>query len=460
MTRQILIFGDNLTGLITAYRLLQYGFHITIINYEHRSNWANPETAQSDHPPTSRGSQYPFRSHEESLPLIVHGFYRSTWTLLQELSFNVFSESACSVDLEIKSLAGSPVLLSRPCYRHWLHPLARFGLCSGLSWSDRIRFINFFEKQWETHRLPDSNLDNQNVESWLRAAKQSDHSLLSFWNPLCRFFLYCDISQASLGSFIEVCSRYWFQGSGNNHTYLAPSETLAHLETSLREILRRKGVRFRNSTTQLHLDIQTHAIQLAKFDDESFKAQAYISTLPPAQLLSLIPERALARFGYFSALIRIPEARGLAVRFALQDVVSHPRLILNSEPFDWIASQSCSISDTPRTMVTCVKLCQSINQDNTDEWLASAAWNCIQNLLSPGAPNTRESSHLPVIHQIGPLVPCREGSRISRPIPQTPISNLFLAGPWTDTNLPSSLESTIISANAAAAAAAAYGMTH
>ena len=43
-----------------------------------------------------------------------------------------------------------------------------------------------------------------------------------------------------------------------------------------------------------------------------------------------------------------------------------------------------------------------------------------------------------------------------RPGTHTPIANLFLAGDWTDTGLPATLESAVVSGERAAAAAAAY----
>jgi uncharacterized protein with NAD-binding domain and iron-sulfur cluster len=43
-----------------------------------------------------------------------------------------------------------------------------------------------------------------------------------------------------------------------------------------------------------------------------------------------------------------------------------------------------------------------------------------------------------------------------RPGTRTPIANLFLAGDWTDTGLPATLESAVVSGERAAAAAAAY----
>ncbi len=46
----------------------------------------------------------------------------------------------------------------------------------------------------------------------------------------------------------------------------------------------------------------------------------------------------------------------------------------------------------------------------------------------------------------------RPGTASLRPLPQSPFPNLFLAGDWTDTGLPATLESAILSGDRCAEA--------
>jgi len=451
VTRDILILGENLTGLVTAYRLLHYGYHISIVNIP---SPAQPIDPSRPSPESIHSISSPSLTESRSIPLILHGFYHSTWALLQELSFEWSPGISQPVCLEFAAEERKPIALPKPSRLKWLHSFTRFTFFKGLSWSDRWHVINFLEKQWEDDLLPNPNPDTESVETWLISAKQSEHSRSHFWNPLCRLFLNCDLSQASLSSFIEVLSQYWFGQPTDAVTFLAPPETLGKLKTELRQRLINKGVRFHTSKAKTHIHTDAEGIQAIELDEKTFKAQAYISTLHPRNLLPLLPERVLARYAYFTSLAQVPEVWGLAVRFTLNNILIPPRLILNLDPFDWITGQPREKSDSPKAVVTCVTLRESITQEHSDEWLLHTAWTFIQDLFNLPTSHSQESCEPNIIRQAGPFFPCHRGCRPHRPISKTPLSNLFLAGPWTATNLPSSLESTIKSANACAEAVA------
>lgn len=454
MTRHALILGNNLTGLVTAYRLLHYGFHISIADTQQdvqpidqlRGPHESIELTTPIHGSTPAKGQ--------TIPLVLHGFYHATWSFLQELSFEWPPQTSQSVGLEFCVEGRKPIALPQPSGLAWIHPLTRLPFFKGLSWLDRWNVINFLEKQWEDHRLPQHHPDIENVETWLISAKQSARSRSHFWNPLCRFFLNCDLPEASLGLFIEVLSRYWFGKPTDATTFLAPAETLGKLETKLRQFLIHKGVTVHAPDAKMFFHTDDGGIQAVEWRDHHLQAQAYVSALAPQNLLSLLPERALARYAYFSSLAHIPAVYGLAVQFTLPDTLLTPRLILHEDPFDWITCLPSAPPHSPETVVTCVTLRESMTQDHTEEWLIDNAWSCLQHLFNLSPARTQEPCEPQIVRPIGPFFPCHRGAKTHRPLPQTPIPNLFLAGPWTATNLPASLESTIQSANACAAAIA------
>ena len=198
MTRDILILGDNLIGLVTAYRLHHYGYHIGIVDTQCRLQpTGHLETPSESTEPLSLPPTAP-PTESRPIPLILQGFYHSTWALFQELSFEWPPQISQPVCLEIAAEGRKPIALPKPSRLKWLHPFTRFTSFKGLSWSDRWHVINFLEKQWEDNLLPNHNPDIESVEAWLISAKQSEHSRSHFWNPLCRLFLSCDLSQASL----------------------------------------------------------------------------------------------------------------------------------------------------------------------------------------------------------------------------------------------------------------------
>ena len=457
MTRHILILGNNLSALVTAYRLLHYGFSISIIDILPDKQTIAPPCATRES--CNLAPQTLTLSNSQSIPLILHGFYHATWSLLQELSFEWPRPASQSVSLEFGNDGKTPIALPKPSRFTWGHPLTRLTLFKGLPWSDRWHLINFLERQWEENHLARHNPDIDNAETWLITAKQSEHSRTHFWNPLCRFLLHCNLSKASLGAFTEILSQYWFGRPTDAITFLPTLETLGKLETDLRHWLINKGVQLHSSQTRLHLVTNTEGIQGVELENQYVTAHAYVSALGPQRLLSLLPERDLARDADLSSLTHIEERTGLAVRLTLQDICMPPRLILNVGPFDWLTCQSRTDTDSRITVITCVTLENLLSKEYTEESLLHTTWTLIQSLFGFSKTSTQESCEPHIIREAGAFFPCYRGSRIHRPMPQTSVGNLFLTGPWTATNLPTSPESTIKSANACAegVASAFYG---
>jgi uncharacterized protein with NAD-binding domain and iron-sulfur cluster len=50
-----------------------------------------------------------------------------------------------------------------------------------------------------------------------------------------------------------------------------------------------------------------------------------------------------------------------------------------------------------------------------------------------------------VVREPRAFLTMRPGTRVHRPLPQSPFDNLYIGGDWTDTGLPANLESAIVS---------------
>ncbi len=443
MTRHILILRGNLPGLITAYRLIPYGFRMTIL--EPDSDFPSETLPQPPSETTASENQFSssiLRGH--SNPLILHGFYHSTWSFLQELSLEYPFQTFERVELEFVTSEDKTVTLPKSQWLSTLHPIIRFAFFGGLKLSDRWHLINFLEKKREGYIPPDPNSDTLTVESWLLLARQSAPALKEIWNPLCRFFLGCDATQASLGYFLEVLSRFWLPKSNGPEIFLGSPDMLAHLQQKLRQDLIAKGVKVhtRNEITRIEAD--TEGIQGIVLDNgERLTADAYVSTLSPSDLLRLLPERAPARFSCFSHLAQLHEGSGTTLQFTFNGTLLAPRLILNSGLFDWVMSQTLSAAPHPRTSITGINLTNSSPPARTDEWLRDIAWTHIQHLFNMSPDQSFSFCKTQVIQSDYTFFPSQAGLRTFRPLPNTPIPNLFLAGPWTATQLPPCLESTV-----------------
>ncbi|MGB5055123.1 MAG: hypothetical protein WBO24_12085, partial [Nitrospirales bacterium] len=241
MTHHILILSGNLPGLLTAYRLIPYGFRITILEDHNSVSPAPssphfPKSIEPDHPPSLQ------RLTTQPSPLILPRYYHATWALFQELAFEHAAQCIQPVDLEFGTSEGQTLTLSNAKGIATLHPMIRLAGFRALPWSDRWHLINFLEKKWEEPRSPDHHPDMLSVESWLISAQQSALARQRIWNPFCRLFLGCDVTQASLGYFLEVLSRFWLSKQNGPEIFLASPDMQSHLQQKLRHVLLEKGV--------------------------------------------------------------------------------------------------------------------------------------------------------------------------------------------------------------------------
>jgi hypothetical protein len=313
--------------------------------------------------------------------------------------------------------------------------------------------INFLEKKWESYIPADHNSDTLTVESWLLSARQSARARKEIWNPLCRFFLGCDVTQASLGCFLEVLSQFWLPRCNGPEIFLAAPDRLVRLQQQLRQVLIAKGVTMYPQKEITNIEAGTEGVQaIVLANGERLTADAYISTFSPPELLRLLPERAPARFSCFSYLDQLHEISGTTLRFTFNSPLLRPRLILNSGLFDWVISQTVSIAHHSKSSVTCVNLINSSSPAYTDEWLKNTAWTHIQHLFKISPEQSFSSCEPQVIQSAYRFFPSLAGLRTFRPLSSTPIPNLFLAGPWTAAPLPPCLESTVRSAYSCARA--------
>ncbi len=452
MTRHILILSANLPGLLTAYRLISYGFRITIL--EDQSS-VSPATS-SLHFPESIEPEYPASFHRlpmQPSPLILPRYFHATWTLFQELALEHTAQLIQPVELEFGTSEDQTLTLSNAQGIATLHPMIRLAGFRGLPWSDRWHLINFLEKKWEEPRSLDHHTDMLTVESWLNSAQQSALARQRIWNPFCRLFLGCDVTQASLGYFLEVLSRFWLSKPNGPETFLASPDMLDNLQQQLRRVLLGKGVTFYPSNEITLIQADTERIRAIVLDKgERLTADTYVSPLSPPELLRLLPERAPARFSCFSHLTHLQESSGTLVQLILNDTLLPPRLILNSGVFDWITSQAVRNTDGAKTWITGIILSPSPSSGHTDDWLKETVWPHIKKILRISPEQSLPSCGSPGTQSVYRYLPCLAGFRTFRPLPNTPIPNLFLSGPWTATPLPPSLESTVLSASACARA--------
>ena len=450
MNRHIIIIGAGLTGLTTAFRLIPHGFRITIVE----KNALGEYLPNDSHHNLEYSTGLPPFQGTSSFPFVLHRFQIATWTLLKELGTASHLQHETPVRFEFLRSVDHPIAFRSfpaPSPFHTLLGLLTF---RKLSLRDRWSLINMLEKFWEGDNEFPRELDTQTTESWLRSMGQSSLACREVWNPLCQFFLRESLAQSSAHYFSEMIRKCFLSARRNVETHIPRYDETFLLLKPLKKLLVQKGATFCSLKEAVQIQCGSDRILgVTLKDGTTLTADEYVSTIPPNDLVTCLPDRVLAKFSYFCNLSKFPERSELMVQLRMRFASTRPRLLLSSKTFPWMTMRPEPDHPPGTTLVSCVTTEDPTLHSPTDNGLIEQAVEEIRNGLFP---QTQKENLVPleahVVRYSHAISASQPGISGLRPLQQSPMTNFYLAGPWTDTGLPSSRESSIVSGETCAQA--------
>lgn len=429
MPRTVLIVGGGLAGLVAALRLSAHRYAVTLIEQDRRLGGRLVAGA-------SDGSW-------DAIPSVIMGHHVAMLGLLKELGTGDRAAFSNSLRLEFQLPGGHLSYLTHPWLPAPFHTLASILLFGGLSWSDRWRLLDVIERSWEGDPPLPQDLDERTAEEWLAGRNQSDRARAEVWTPLARFLLGDDLATVSAASFVSALMRCFF-GARRHGRLAVPSEPLRTLLIEpLAVRLAYQGVTVRVNTAAVLLELARERISGVRLEDgATLAADWYILALPHHRLTAILPERALTHYAYFQQLTHLSDSPALTVHLHIDRAIQAPRIVLFARrTFHWLVARPAE----PRggTLVSLVVTGQAELFNRTDEELVSLALEELA-YAYPGTTGLKLLASQ-VIRDRHAFLTMSPGTGIHRPLARSPIPNLLLAGDWTDTGLPATLESAVIS---------------
>jgi len=434
VTRQIWIIGGDIAGLITAVRLLPYGFRIHILE---------------------RAAPPKIIDQIEVLPPVWPGFFHATWSLLQELSLPSALLAFRPGQIEFWSAKGQRHSIPRLPLFSGFHMFPELLLFGGLSWRDRLHLLNALEKDWEIRRPYEAIPDIRTAEDWVTRANQSKSARQQFWNPLCRWLLGCDLAEGSLHMFWNILSRYAQGTATDTQWFFGTPSTMPQLKNELRERLIKQGVQFRLCTDYPPFQFgPEHPETLSLAGDAFSPSDAFVAALSPEEIVPLLPERALTKFAQLDQMAKMTIHTQSLISFRILNSRLAPSLILGLPTIDWLTVWPSESSPSSETHLNCVVKATPEEPQLENHRKMEKTWSVLQQNL-PLPPDLALRASNPELSPHGlRRFPATSGSRAFRPHTSNPLPNLFFAGPWTAASLPPSMESLVESANSCAEAIA------
>jgi zeta-carotene desaturase len=312
---------------------------------------------------------------------------------------------------------------------------------------------------------------------WLHSMRQTKGAIERFWRVVLVSALDEELARTDAKYGIEV---FWkgFLSNARGYRVGIPSVPLAELYEGCHEAIARRGgeVRLRSGVRRLCMQGDRFAGAILE-DGTEMEADALIAAMPHDVLLNLMPREMAESGAPLEGLRHIKTSPITSVHFWFdRTVMTEPFLTLLDHTTQWIFNRTL-LSSRGETNGASVRPTEQPRGDSATELRPATELQYLQLVISASydlvprsraeiidlcrreladvLPATREAKVLKatVIKEINATFSPEPGVDRWRPAQTTPIGNLFLAGDWTQTGWPSTMEGAVRSGYLAAEAA-------
>lgn len=421
MNKKCIVVGGGFAGLSSAAFLSSNGHNVQLLE-------ASPKLG---------GRAYSFLDKKTNTMIdngqhILMGCYKETINFLKliEADKNLFYQKKLEVNFVKENYQLVP-LKSVPLF----YPLnLLFGMLNfkAISFCDRLKLLKIFLK------LPfysSKKLNKLTVYDWLKEEKQTENAMEAFWKILAIGALNTNLKNASAKTFVDILKEIFLNGSfaatillpkyGLTETYCVPASLFieknggtVNLSSQVTKLLYNDG--------RIEKVITPEKV----YDDFDF-------------VISAIPHFALEKIIADESIIINPELNYSSILnihiWLKENYLSKSFYGLIGSPVHWIFNKgtylNLVISDADHLI------------NNNDEELYELV--CCELRKFVNLDEDLITAYKVIKEKRATFISSNEIMN-KRPLQQTRIKNLILAGDWVDTGLPSTIESAVKSGRLAA----------
>ena len=445
----VVILGGGIAGIAAALELLDSGHRVTLVEARNFLGGRAFSFTDSNAGLTLDNGQHVIVGCcAEFIAFLERLGIRDRWFLQERLQIPVFSRDGKQGELAATRLP-SP-----------LHLLPSFCAYPHLSLSDKLRVLWGMARARFTNRNA-PKLEDITFYQWLRDNGQSERAINNLWNLVVEPTLNDNVRQVSAAMGLMIVQEGMLSGANSGNLGYARDGLLPSIGEPAKRLLAERG-----ATLLLGEAVRRVAVSPGTEKDGARGAVAhvelasgrrvsgtdFISALPFSALLRLLPPE-VANLDFFAKIGRLEWSPILNLH-VLYDraVMSLPFCAFVDSPLQWVFNRNAITSDPPgggQLVTISVSAAWDYVELSRDELVALFLAEMAEAFPAAGEADVL---NVAVIKQREATFRCLPGAGRLRPGPVTPLSNLFLAGEWTNTGWPSTMEGAVRSGQQAARA--------
>jgi len=441
MAEDVLIIGGGLAGLAAGVALAEAGCRVRLL--EQKPYLGGRARSFRD---TTTGSTVDNGQH------LLMGCYHSTLKFFETIgtSHTVAFEPQLHVRFLDQS-KGTTELRCPSLPSPW-HLFAGVFFSNSFSFSEKLNVLRI----GQTLRSPASSngaraSDRLTVEEWLSNLGQRESLRRNFWDLICIAAMNEDPRIASAALFERVLRLALFNSPHDSRLGI-PRRGLSDCYTSAAA----KAITDRGGSIELHRDVRSlliadgacRGVRLA--DGTVIEAQAVVSAVPWHVLPVLLPSEVVNSAPFFARIRELRPAPIISIYFWFDRPITDFEFVgLRGTTIQWLFNKGKILGvDEPYVSLVLSGAHEHVKRSKED--LRDAALAELRMLLPQmhGAKVTHSLVIKERFATFSPLV----GAEALRPPARTPVQGLYLAGDWTATGLPATIEGAVQSGYAAAEA--------
>ena len=327
-----------------------------------------------------------------------------------------------------------------PAPWHLLPSLLRF---RSLSPVEKAMAVYTFVQIASLDRAGQPGLDGLTFGEWLRQRRQTRNAIRSLWNLIAVAALNDDAWRVSADMALMVFQEGFLRRRDGANVGWARVGLSALLAEAAQRYIEGQGGEVRLNVGVDALEVEDGAVSRARAEGDDLTADYYVLAVPANRLLPLLPA-ALQEEPFFARARRIETSPIVNVHMWYDRPVWDGGFaaFLNT-PLQWAFNKS-KLWDQHEGDGQYIDLSLSGAHDFVDVPAAEIIGMFTKDvqLLFPAARGAVVKRALVVKERDAAFSP-RPGVAGLRPSQRTPVKNLFLAGDWTDTGWPATMESAV-----------------
>ena len=419
--KRCIVIGGGFSGLTSAVYLSKAGFKVTLLESS----------------PKLGGRAYSLKDKEtcdviDNGQHILMGCYNYTLNFLKEISAeeNLITQDRLEINFVDENFELLPLAAPKIIYPfNLLFAILKY---KALTTEDKLRFISFFTKiPFYSNR----DLERMTVAGWLKRENQSDSSIKAFWEILVVGALNTNMNNASAKIFASILKEIFFKGN-KAATILIPKFGLTETYCGHAfDYIVKKGGKVNLGESVIELKSNGGILTEIITEHRSIKDFDFVVSAVPLYAFNKIKKDPLLNID-----LQLNYSSILSVHLWLKKNPLKEKFygLINS-PVHWIFNHLNHV-----TMV--ISDADELVKHGTEE-IFNLACGELEKFFT--IKRTEITAFQIIKEKRATFIPSNEIIN-KRPNTQTKLLNMYLAGDWINTGLPSTIESAVKSGKLAA----------